>query len=93
MAFFQDRRALDSAGSNIVNGNSGSVVQGVMYFPGQELTYNGDGVATAVCTQFVARRVVFAGNNTTSNKFEKGSNCGLMGMGTLAAGRRARLVA
>jgi len=93
MALFQDRRALDSAGSNIVNGNSGSVVQGVMYFPGQELTYNGDGITTAVCTQFVARRVVFGGNNTTTNKFEKGSNCGLLGLGTIGGGRRPRLVA
>ena len=93
MAIYQDRRALDSAGSNSINGNSGSIVQGALYFPSQELTYNGEGSTTATCTQFVARRVVFAGNNTTSNKFEKGSNCGLMGMGTLAAGRRARLVA
>jgi hypothetical protein len=93
MAMYQDRRALDSAGSNIINGNSGSKVQGVLYFPGQELTYNGDGTTTAQCTQFVARRVVFSGNNTTTNKFEKGSNCGLLGMGTLAAGKRARLVA
>lgn len=93
MAIYQDRRALDSAGSNIINGNSGSIVQGAMYFPSQELTYNGEGSTTATCTQFVARRVVFAGNNTTANKFEKGSNCGLLGLGTIAAGRRARLVA
>jgi hypothetical protein len=93
MAMYQDRRALDSAGSNIINGNSASIVQGALYFPSQQLTYNGEGTTTAICTQFVARRVIFGGNNTTSNKFEKGSNCNLLGMGMIGAGRRARLVA
>ena len=95
MAIFQDRRALDGSGQNIINGSSGSVVQGVLYFPSQELTYNGDGTNIATCTQFVARRVVFSGNNGTVNKFEKGSSdaCKLLGMGGISAGKRARLVA
>jgi hypothetical protein len=93
MALFQDRRALDSAGNNIINGNSGSTVKGTLYFPGQQLTYNGDGNMAAVCTQFVTRRIIFSGNNTTSNKFEKGSNCGNQVAGSIGGGRQVRLVA
>ncbi|WP_394998458.1 pilus assembly protein TadG-related protein, partial [Sphingomonas sp.] len=93
MALYQDRRALDSAGTNIINGNSGSIVQGTIYFPSQQLTYNGDGTTVAVCTQFVTRRIIFTGNNTTSNKFAKGSTCGDTVAGTLGGGRLVRLVA
>ena len=92
MAIFQDRRALDSAGNNIINGNSGSIVQGTLYFPSQQFTYNGDGTATAICTQFVSRRIIFTGNNTTSNKFAKASSCGSKVAGIIGAGRLVRLV-
>jgi hypothetical protein len=92
MSIYQDRRAVDSAGNNIINGNSGSTVQGTIYMPSQQLTYNGDGTATAICTQFVTRRIIFGGSNTTSNKFEKASNCGGQLAGTIGGGRRVRLV-
>ena len=92
IALYQDRRALDSAGSNIINGNSGLIIQGVLYFPSQQLTYNGDGTTSALCTQFVTRRIIFSGNNTTSNKYEKGSNCPLL-PGAIGGGSLVRLVA
>lgn len=69
MAFFQDRRATDCNQCNKVNGNSGSIIQGALYFPQQELEYNGTGNTTAQCTMFVARRLNFSGNSTTTNKF------------------------
>jgi hypothetical protein len=93
IALYQDRRALDSAGNNIINGNSGSIVQGTIYMPGQQLTYNGDGTATAVCTQFVTRRIIFSGSTSVSNKFEKASNCGSKTGGSIGGGHRVRLVA
>lgn len=92
MAIYQDRRAIDG-NVNKINGGSGSVIQGTLYFPAQELDYNGDGTAVAVCTQFVTRRIVFAGNNTTSNRFAKGSTCGDLVAGTLGGGTLVRLVA
>ncbi len=92
MALYQDRRALDN-NTNKINGNSGSIIQGTLYFPSQELVYNGDGTAAAICTQFVTRRITFSGNNTTTNRFAKGSTCGDLVAGTLGGGTLVRLVA
>jgi Flp pilus assembly protein TadG len=93
MVFYQDRRAVDSASNkDMINGNSGSTVEGTIYFPSQELTYNGDGTTTALCTQFVTRRIIFSGNNTTSNKYTA-TSCGNKNGGTIAASRHPRLVA
>lgn len=74
IALYQDRRAQDAA-NNIINGNSGSLVTGTLYFPSQELTFNGGGNTAAICTQFVTRRIIFNGNGTTTNKSIKGSAC------------------
>jgi Flp pilus assembly protein TadG len=74
IALYQDRRALDTA-NNIINGNAGSTVTGTLYLPSQELTYDGGGNTAAICTQFVTRRIIFSGNDTTSNKYLPGSVC------------------
>lgn len=95
IVLYQDRRAPDSSSANNnINGNSGSYVKGTVYFPGQELTYNGNGTTEAICTQFVSRRIIFTGNNTTTNTFAKSSTCpnGSTG-GTIGGGKRVRLVA
>lgn len=93
IAIYQDRRAVDSGGAspNKINGNSSSQTIGAIYFPRQELTYNGDGTTAAVCTRFVTRRIIFSGNNTMSNKIEK--DCELYGIDPIEGGRRVRLVA
>jgi hypothetical protein len=94
IAIYQDRRAQDVSPGNKINGNNGSIVQGALYFPSQELNYNGDGTTNAICTMFVARRVVFSGNNTTTNKFKKLSDCSAFGIpGGTAVTRMVRLVA
>lgn len=96
IAVFQDRRATDQNGAsspNKFNGGGDQVVSGALYFPSQELSYSGNGTATAVCTRFVARRVVFTGNSTTSNKFKKGSDCPFYDDDPIGGGRRVRLVA
>jgi hypothetical protein len=79
IALYQDRRATDKTPGNKINGNNSSIIQGALYFPSQELTYNGDGTTNAICTMFVARRVIFSGNNTTTNKFKKLSDCSAFG--------------
>ena len=94
IAIYQDRRATDTSGAaspNKINGNSTSNIVGALYFPKQELEYNGNGTLTAVCTRFVTRRIVFSGNNTTSNKFAK--DCPGTGLGPIEGGRLVRLVA
>ncbi|MEO6248382.1 MAG: pilus assembly protein TadG-related protein [Sphingomicrobium sp.] len=76
IAIYQDRRAVDSnANVNKINGNSNSIINGAMYFPNQQLEYNGTGTTSAVCTMFVAKRLVFTGNSTTSNKFNGAADC------------------
>ena len=94
IAIYQDRRAVDSPSNvNRINGNSGSIIQGALYFPNQQLEYNGTGTTNAICTMFVAKRIVFTGNSTTSNKFKSLAQCGAFGMGDKGAVRIVRLVA
>ena len=96
IAVFQDRRAIDATGAgspNKFNGGGAQVVTGAIYFPSQSVTYNGNGTATAVCTRFVSRRIIFSGNSAVENKFEKGSNCAGAGLGGIEGGFLVRLVA
>jgi len=94
IAIYQDRRAGDSPPGNNINGNSGSIVQGALYFPSQQLDYNGTGTTNAICTMFVARRVNFSGNSVTTNKFKKLSDCSAYGIpGGSGVTRMVRLVA
>ena len=92
IAVYQDRRAVDSGGAspNKINGNSTSMTTGSIYFPKQELAYNGNGTTSAICTRFVTRRIIFTGNNTTSNKFAR--DCPGSGVAPIEGGRRVRLV-
>ncbi len=101
IAIYQDRRATDktvgggnitSSSPNKINGNSSQKVIGALYFPNQQLTYNGGGTAAAQCTQFVVRRIVFTGNNKTDvNQFT--SECADKGIKKVEASARVRLVA
>ncbi len=95
IAVYQDRRAVDKASSNNkINGNSDSAITGALYFPNQELDYNGTGSTSATCTMFVSRRIVFSGNSATSNQFKSRSDCALEGLpGSAGSTRRVRLVA
>ena len=94
IAIYQDRRAQDSpSAQNKVNGNSDSTITGALYFPSQELDYNGTGNTTASCTMFVARRIKFSGNSSTSNKFKSLKDCALAGLPSASGVRRVRLVA
>jgi hypothetical protein len=64
--FYQDRRA--SAGTtNTMNGNSNSSLQGALYFPSQQLLFNGTSGMSTNCLQLVARNITFVGNTSISN--------------------------
>jgi Flp pilus assembly protein TadG len=95
LAIYQDRRATDSAPGNKINGNSNSQIQGALYFPNQELAYNGTGNTAALCTRFVAKRVIFIGNSSESNKFKSDDTCLAYGLDPddMSGGVRIRLVA
>lgn len=93
IAIYQDRRAVDSGTTDKINGNNSSIITGAMYFPKQQLDYNGTGTTDAICTMFVARRVQFTGNNTTTNKFKSLSQCAYTGVPQGGATRMVRLVA
>ena len=93
IAIYQDRRAKDGASLvNKINGNSESVITGALYFPNQELQYNGTGGTAASCTLFVSRRIDFSGNSVTLNKFKKSSECQAVGLPAVEGGRLVRLV-
>jgi hypothetical protein len=97
MAIYQDRRAVDNSPTgtlssnspNKINGGSSGEVSGVLYFPNQQLTYNGGGNTNATCTQFVIKRIVFTGNNGTNLS----NACDAFGYDPIVGGRRVRLVA
>lgn len=78
MAFFSDRNAPFSGSSSTnsscgtggstqikVNGGSGQVVTGAMYFPNQSVCYNGNSTTAGAgqCTQLIARTISFTGNS------------------------------
>jgi len=101
IAVLQDRRATDSGGSannmpanspNKINGSSTSSITGVIYFPNQQLTYNGGGSATWSCMRLVARRIQFSGNNHTKFSTSR-TYCAGTGVEDVAGGRRVRLIA
>ena len=95
IAIYQDRRAQTGPSHvNKINGNSGSIIQGALYFPKQKLEYNGTGTTSAICTMFVAWTLEFTGNSTTSNKFKSLADCSAYGLGGGGgATRMVRLVA
>ncbi|AEG47817.1 Protein of unknown function DUF2134, membrane [Sphingobium chlorophenolicum L-1] len=65
--FYQDRRALDS-GTNLINGNASSVLQGAFYFPGQAMSFSGTSGMTTTCVKMVGKRVTFIGNSNIVNQ-------------------------
>ncbi len=84
--FFQDRRATDS-GSNKINGNSSSKLQGAIYFPRQEVQFNGNSGINIACIKLVAKRLEFTGNSKITNVCPANSGVGAI------LGTKVKLVA
>lgn len=91
IAVYQDRRATFT--TDKINGGSSSLITGALYFPSQELWYNGSGSVNATCTMIVARRVTFTGNSGVSNKFKSLSDCAAEGLPSSSTVHMVRLVA
>ena len=73
-------------------GNSVSYVTGVIYFPNQQMTYNGGGDGDWHCTQLVARRIQFTGNSRSRLTIND-EVCGGSGIDIPEGTPRVRLVA
>lgn len=90
IAIYQDRRAQSGTSANQqsrINGNSSSFLQGAMYFPTQQLTFNGTAGMSTQCLQLVARRVSYSGNLNISNSCPADSGASAF------TGKKVRLVA
>ncbi len=59
--FFGTRSA--TSASHIINGSSGSVMQGAIYVPASAIQYSGDSAGTNGCTQVIASTITLTGNS------------------------------
>ena len=87
MSFYQSRTAA-SDNSILINGNANSSIEGALYFPKADLTFNGTAGMTTNCMQIVAKDVAFTGNSAISNVCDTN-----VGGGHSFAGKKVRLVA
>jgi Flp pilus assembly protein TadG len=62
IAVYQDRRATGNI--DRINGGSGNVISGVVYFPKDTLWINGTGTAVSLCSMFVANNIKFNGTSS-----------------------------
>lgn len=74
--------------TNQVNGNSGSIVDGAVYFPASAIEFSGNSKVSGGggCTQVIGFTVTLTGNSSLR------SSCALSGTRTLLANRFVRLV-
>jgi Flp pilus assembly protein TadG len=73
---YQDRRASPLGEVVQLNGNSSSKLQGAIYIPQNQITFNGTTGMNVNCLQLVGRRLVFSGNSTITNVCPVGSSSG-----------------
>jgi hypothetical protein len=81
--FFGDR---NGTGSNIFDGTATSHLTGDLYFPSEQVTYQGNYTGINGCTQVIADTVTWIGNSTIS------VNCAAMGMQNIPARQAVKLV-
>jgi len=63
--FYQDPNV---PASNTIkfNGNASATTVGAMYFPGQDVTYSGNGLDNSHCSELIADGIAFTGNTTST---------------------------
>ncbi len=66
IAIMQDTIAA-AGGDNKINGGSGQLIDGIIYFPNQFLTFNGGSDAVDSCVQIIASMIDFQGNSVLEN--------------------------
>jgi hypothetical protein len=73
--FYQDRRAPTSGGSKF-NGTSSSMMQGAIYMPREDITFNGTTGMNVKCLQMVTWRMTFTGTSEITNVCPANSGAG-----------------
>jgi hypothetical protein len=91
IAIYQDRRATGS--TDKINGGSGSVIRGALYFPKDNLQINGSGSVAAMCAMFIGWTLTFTGNSGISVLPADDASCAGSGLPTNGGVRMIRLVA
>lgn len=84
LLFFGARNA--TSVSHIINGTSGSTLQGAVYAPASSIEFKGDSSASGGCTQVVGRLVTMTGNSTL------GSSCANAGTKAILANEGVSIV-
>lgn len=72
--------------SHVINGTSGSVLQGAVYAPTSHVQYSGNSAGTDGCTQIIASTITMTGNSTLR------ATCDRAGTRDLRASETVRLV-
>lgn len=91
IAVYQDRRSTGQ--TDKINGGSGNIIKGALYFPKDALWINGSGSATAMCAMFVGWTLTFTGNSGISVLPATDPSCAGSGMPNNGGVRMIRLVA
>jgi hypothetical protein len=73
IAFYQDRSIPAGSAGSIINGNSGSTIDGALYFPTTTLTYNGNS-STNGYSIIVADKWIANGNSSLNNNYTSLAN-------------------
>jgi hypothetical protein len=81
MAIVQDPIALPG-GNNKINGVSNQIIDGVIYFPNQDITFNGGSDIVDGCVQIIANTVTFSGNSVLENDVDVCEAVGVAAGGT-----------
>jgi Flp pilus assembly protein TadG len=81
IAIMQDPIA-ESGGDNKINGGSGQLIDGIIYFPSQNLTFNGGSDLVDSCVQIIASMIDFQGNSVLENDETVCANVGVSTGGT-----------
>ena len=87
IAVYQDRRATGNI--DRINGGSGNVISGVVYFPKDTLWINGTGTAVSLCSMYVANNIKFNGTSQIAISSANDTACSGVGLpgGTTTAVR------
>jgi Flp pilus assembly protein TadG len=91
IAVYQDRRATGNI--DRINGGSGNVISGVVYFPKDTLWLNGTGEAVSLCSMFVANNLKFNGTGDIAISAPTDASCSGTGPPGLTGTTIVRLVA
>jgi Flp pilus assembly protein TadG len=83
---FMGSRTSTAGGMSNFNGNANSRLTGALYFPKEDITYNGNFSGNGGCTQIVANKIVWNGNT----KFNV--DCSAAGLEPITAGSAVRLI-